>query len=183
MRAQRRLRRAAAALAVSAATIAPLDAHACVNASILSGVGGAACQISVTIQTTTPIQLTPGTSPTAGTGYQIVGSTGTCTGTGGGQAFAMSGSGTTELTASCEDFVLVGNGATVTVGAQQFAASIYLVGPTAASQWVIELTPIYLGSGGAGAGALSLAPASAQACLQPGGTTSLTFSGSVVFGY
>ena len=137
----------------------------------------------MTIQTTTPIQLSPGTSLTAGTGYQIVGSTGTCTGTGGSQPFAVSGSGTTEIMASCADFVLVGNGATVTIGAQQFPASIYLAGPTAASQWVMELTPIYLGSGGAGAGVLSLAPASAQACLQPGGTTSLTFSGSAVFGF
>ncbi len=101
----------------------------------------------------------------------------------GPQPFAITANGRTQVAPTCADFVIVANAGLVTIGTQQFPTTFSIVGPSADTQWVMEMTPLFLGSAGAGAAQLSLDPASLQACLQPGGTSILTFTGAAVFAF
>lgn len=173
----------AAAMLALVSALSPMHARAAAAVDVSSTVfDSAICQISLTITTTAPVAMSPPAALTAGTGYSITGSSGTCTMLGGGtQPFAMQGSGTTVGAATCANFVIVGGGATVTIGSAQYPTTVYFAGPTTASQWIMVITPIGPGQGGAGVAQLTLATASLQSCMQPGGTTSLNFSGPAAF--
>ena len=177
----------AAAVLALAGGLAPSPVHA--GGDIYTTLTqGMVCQISITFQFGTQISSNLPASPTAPVGDQIVASGGSClaegTGMSGNQPFAISGGGTTEIYPTCADMVIAGNGGLVTIGTQQFATTFFIAGPAADSQWVMAMTaPILSGSAGAGTAQLSLAPASLQACLQPGGTNTLTFTGAAVFAF
>ena len=175
---RRRVGGAAAVLALVWAVV-PVRAHAGpeVSGTVFDS---AICQISLTITTTSSVSMSIPASLTPGTGYSITASAGTCTEVGTTQPFAVSASGTTYVTATCADFVVLGGGATVSIGTAQYPTTMYMAGPGAGSQWVMEMTPVGLGTGGAGVAELALDPASLQACTH-GGASTLNFSGGAVF--
>ena len=176
----------AAALLSLACAASPLPAHASgdITVSLLQGM---VCQISLTFSFGSPVGTSVPAAPTMPVGDQIVASGGSCLAAGlgmsGNQPFAMSGGGQTEVAPTCADLVVLGNGGLVTIGSQQFSSLFSMVGPSAESQWVLAMTPLIPGSAGAGTAQLSLDPASLQACLQPGGTSTLTFTGVAVFAF
>lgn len=178
-----RLTAAAGALALMLATV-PVGTAAAPDPSG-TPLDSAVCQISLTISTTTPVTMTlPGSLAAleAGTNYSITASSGTCTQVGSGtQPFLIAGSGTTSTTATCANFVVLGGGATVSIGnTPPYAVTMFVAGTSATSAWIMELTPIAPGSGGAGVATLTLQQAAIDACLR-GGTSQLTFSGVAVF--
>jgi hypothetical protein len=137
-----------------------------------------ACQLStLIIQPMVPVGMVASTS-LAPTSYNASGY-GTCTGAGWSSSFTLSGGGTTIGAPTCTDFVSLNGGGLMTVGGTSENVSWIITGPTAAAQAVFETTSS-LTTGGSGVVELSLTPASLLACMQPGGASSLEYSGTAV---
>jgi hypothetical protein len=179
----RRLSTAAAMVAVLAAAVVPLQAHAdTASPTIWAGVDSlAACQLA-SLTLSLPVAAQPAPSVYVnGPTFSISGQ-GTCTGAGGPQTFYLNGSGT--LTAlSCTVITSSnGGGQLQVVGATGglFTVGILIEGPTAGPQITLVVDDGSL-TGQVGVAQLSINAASLQACLQPGGTTSLNYTGTALF--
>jgi hypothetical protein len=158
-------------------TSAPLHAQAGVDLSG-SPTASAICQVSVTVQMTSyAVSMTvPGSL--AGDQPYTIGGSGNCSGLLPGPFQLQSGSGTTQVPPTCAEFLSLNGGAIAWVGPTNFAFSFDLAGPTTEGQMVMTAL---VGTGGAGTAVLSMTTASLQACSQPGGTTTLQYTGVAVF--
>jgi hypothetical protein len=170
-------RAAAAAALLSVLGVAtPTAAHADswqISAVADSGV----CQLTLlSVTLAAPAQAMPNASlALTGTTLTIDGS-GTCTGAAGTLPFRVLGSGNTVGAPTCATISSVGAGS-FTLGAT--IPIVYaLTGPAAGAQLLI--IPSSALQGGAGVAQLSITPASLQACLQPGGTTTIQYTGAVL---
>lgn len=173
-----RLRTAAASFVVAWAFV-PLRADAGIDGTA-TPVDSAVCQISsLTILTTIPVStsVTDMLSGTSGTPYSLSGQ-GSCTTPNGPASLSISGSGATVGSPTCTDFV--GSGAaTITVGTSGYNGNLYIAGPTASSDWALNMIPVGPSTAGTAAGDMSISTASLDACMQ-GGTTTLDYTGEVV---
>jgi hypothetical protein len=176
VRRARRLCSAAAALALLG-TAAPLHAHARVDLTN-SPTQSTVCQVSITIQmTSVAVGVTvPPSLGTTGATYTMTGS-GTCSGLAPGPFQLSGGAGSTQAPPTCADFVSTDGGAIVVVGQASFTVAFYLAGTTAEGQMLMTAS----GIGGAGTAVLTMTTASLLACSQPGGTTTLQYTGVAVF--
>jgi hypothetical protein len=170
-------RLASAALLAMLCAGAPAGAHADV-AQITGLTQSSVCQFTLLSLTLgIPAQAAPNTSVgLAGTTLTISGS-GTCTGAGGAIPFGLTGSGNTLGSPTCASISGLGTGS-ITVG-NTYPIAYTVSGPAAGAQLVM-LPSQALQGGGAGVAQLSITPASLQACLQPGGTTSLQYTGTAL---
>jgi len=173
----RRLGGAAAVLALTWA-FAPQTTHADIGAYI-AGLDTSVCQLSgLTIQAASPLSGALPTS-TAGQDTYNISATGTCSGLAAGP-FSFTGSGVISGTPTCSGFLSSG-GAQMQVGSFFYpTVQFTLTGVTAGSQ----MTIVNSTSGvDVGAAQLSLTTASLNACMQPGGTTTLQYSGVVTMAF
>jgi len=169
---------AAAASLTAVWVVVPLRASAGIGATATPA-QSAICQLSsLTIQTTVPVSAsaTASLSGLSQTTYSVSGQ-GTCTTPAGQAGLFITGAGATVGTPTCTDFVGSG-GATVTVGSSTYDGTLYIAGPTASSDWALEMTP-GPSTAGAAAGDMSISTPSLDACMQ-GGTTTLDYTGTVV---
>ncbi|HXA27543.1 MAG TPA: hypothetical protein VN193_02245 [Candidatus Angelobacter sp.] len=171
------MRAACAALLATACAAVPVTAHA--DLTIINGLtGSSVCQFSsASVTLGSPVQAAPNTGvAVSGTTLDISGA-GTCTGLNGPVAFSLIGHGQTIGSPICASITAIGAG-TVTLGSS-YPIAFALAGP-AAAELIGMLPSSPLQGGGAAAALLSITPASLQACLQPGGTTSIQYTGAVV---
>lgn len=170
--------KAAWAVLLAAACVAvPATAHADLR-GVDGLTGSSVCEFSsASVTLGVPAQAAPNTGvAVSGTTLDVSGA-GTCTGLNGPVAFSLVGHGQTIGSPICASITAMGAG-TVTLGSS-YPIAFALAGPAAAE--LIGMAPTSpLQAGGAAAALLSITPASLQACLQPGGTTSLQYTGAAV---
>jgi hypothetical protein len=172
----------AAALAAALAAAVPLRVHADTVPTIWGALDSiSACQLArLSLSLPVPAQPTP-TVSASGPTFSLSGQ-GTCTGTGGAQTFYLNGSGTLSALSCTVIASSNGGGQLQVVGATGglFTVGILIEGPTAGPQIALVVDDGSL-TGEIGIAQLSIDAASLEACLQPGGTTSLSYTGTAFF--
>jgi hypothetical protein len=159
---------------------APVHAQAPASTPTLAAVlDSSACTFSsVSIVTGTPVQAVPSAS---GAVTLSVAGAGSCEGASGTQSFSVAGNAPTVGPSSCASLASAGGSGLLSIGGHTYSVSLYIGGPTASPEFAMVVTDA--STIGSGLAQLSITPASLQACLQPGGTTSLNYTGTVLFAF
>jgi hypothetical protein len=162
---------------VLAWAIVPMPASASGQAAVAES---SLCTVDLTVHFNSPVGAAQSTATGTPVGYQMSGY-GSCDGASLNVSLGVNGVGQAAVPPSCVQWIGTAPGSVV-VGPDTYPVTFAVAGATAAPELVILAgsLPQFLPLGVSGIGQLAITTASLQACLQPGGTTTLQYTGVVL---